>query len=108
MQNNNDSRDSKDSLIQNIDIDSLIDPDKTMILKKSVLKSGEEKNGIGHKGETFIFISGFGTLNVYDIVTTVRPGFKLVIPNNNTVYKIYNDSNEDLYFLRIDTLDTSN
>ncbi len=76
---------------------------KTMTLSGMTIKPNSESFRHGHKGheEIYMFVHGTGEMQLNDDPKfNVKSGDIVLIPDGTT-HEVWNNSNEDLYFLMI-------
>ena len=73
---------------------------KNLVLSSTLLHAGKEATGHKHEGqeEVYFFISGLGEMSIDDKRFSVKPG-DIVLIEDGEFHRVYNTSQEDLYFV---------
>jgi mannose-6-phosphate isomerase-like protein (cupin superfamily) len=73
---------------------------KNLVLSSTLLHAGKETTGHKHEGqeEVYFFVSGFGEMSVDDNRFNIKPG-DIVLIEDGEFHRVYNTSQQDLYFV---------
>jgi len=73
---------------------------KNLVLSSTLLHAGKETTGHKHEGqeEVYFFVSGFGEMSVDDKRFNIKPG-DIVLIEDGEFHRVYNTSQQDLYFV---------
>ena len=69
-----------------------------LVVSKTVLHTGKETGGHNHSGqeEVYIFMSGYGKMNVGDKTYDVKSGSIILIPDGD-FHKVWNTGTDETY-----------
>ena len=73
---------------------------KNLVLSSTLLHAGKQTTGHKHEGqeEVYFFVSGFGEMSVDDKRFNIKPG-DIVLIEDGEFHRVYNTSEQDLYFV---------
>tara|TARA_B100001093_G_C25917090_1_gene631145 strand:- start:29 stop:376 length:348 start_codon:yes stop_codon:yes gene_type:complete len=71
-----------------------------LVLSSTLLRANKQTTGHNHSGqeEVYLFVKGTGFMTVDNQEIDVKPGTVVLIPDG-AFHRVYNDTEEDLYFV---------
>ena len=73
---------------------------KNLVLSSTLLHAGKQTTGHKHEGqeEVYFFVSGSGEMSVDEKRFNIKPG-DIVLIEDGEFHRVYNTSQQDLYFV---------